>query len=140
MGIFSKLKELFEKKPTETLHELEEKIKQLQKKTNSKSIAVVGIGGRLKGLPLVYSTEDEDSLKNFSARLIELIKDLTKFAEERQVKEFTVHYLDSILFFKVIIENIGFLSHTQFESDIEVVKQWIMRNLSNLKEIFEEKV
>ena len=47
-------------------------IEQIKKKINAEMISIFGIGGRLKGLPLIYACDDGIDLKQFSARLYEV--------------------------------------------------------------------
>ena len=69
IGILSKLKDAFSSKSIDSLKEIEIELSKLQKKINAEMIALIGIGGRIKGLPLIYVTNDEDQLKKISARL-----------------------------------------------------------------------
>ena len=67
MGILSKL--FGRKDAEESFQEIEKELEQLKKKTSAEMIALIGAGGRLKGLPLIFVCDDESELKKFSARI-----------------------------------------------------------------------
>jgi len=140
MGILTKVKELFEKKPIETLRQLEEELAKIQNKNKYDIIALIGTGGRLKGLPLVYATEDEDSLKILSARLSELLKTIQNLSTEDIFRDIVINYTDSILFFKPIMNNISFFAVVRENNDILILKQFIYKNENLLKELFHDKI
>lgn len=140
MGIFNKVKELFEKKPIESLQQLEEELIKIQNKNKYEIIALIGTGGRLKGLPLIYATEDEDSLKIFTARLSELLKMVRNLSKEEIFRDIVINYNDSILFFKPIMTNISFFAIVRENNDILILKQFIYNNEKLLRELFHDKV
>jgi hypothetical protein len=127
MGIFSKVKELFDKKPIDSLKKLEEALTKLQLKKRYEILALIGTGGRLKGLPLVYAAEDENSLKIFTARITELLKMIENLSEERILRDFIINFNDSILFFKPIIKDISFMAIINENDDIIAIKQFIYK-------------
>ena len=64
MGLFDKIKEVFTKSSLESIQDLEKDLQKLQGKAIfSDVVAIIGTGGRLKGLPLIYSAKDENKLK-----------------------------------------------------------------------------
>ena len=138
MGILTKFRELFEKKPIETLRQLE--LAKIQLKNRYEIIALIGTGGRLKGLPLVYATEDENSLKILSARLSELLKMIENLSMDDILRDIVINYNDSIVFFKPIMNNISFFAVLRENDDILIVKQFIYKNEDLLKELFHDKV
>ncbi|MFX1384474.1 MAG: hypothetical protein ACFFBP_18775 [Promethearchaeota archaeon] len=142
MGIITRIKEIFEKKQIEfdSLKELETELVILKKKTNSKIIAIIGSGGRLKGLPLIYDADDENLLKIYTAKINELLIPIRNLADDKELTDFIINYKDSIILFKNIIENIGFLAFTRFSNDIALTQQWLFKNEIFLKKIFEQKV
>jgi len=141
MGILTKLKELFEKKPIiETLRQLEEEFAKIQNKNKYDMIALIGTGGRLKGLPLVYAAEDEDSLKILTARLSELLKTIQNLSSGDNVRDIVINYDDSILFFKPIMTNISFFAIVRDNNDILILKQFIYTNEDLLKELFHDRI
>lgn len=138
MGIFSKIKEIFEKKPIESFEQFEEELSKMKDKNRFETIALIGIGGRVKGLPLIYATDEDLSLKRFSAKLSELLKMIENLSNERSLRDFIINYDDSILFFKPIMNNIGFFAILNEKNDILVLKQFIYNNEKLLKELFHE--
>jgi hypothetical protein len=143
MGILTKVKELFEKtekKPIETLRQLEEELAKILIKNKFEMIALIGTGGRLKGLPLVYAADDEGSLKILSARLSELLKTIQNLSEEDILRDIIINYNDSVLFFKPIMTNISFFAIVRENNDILILKQFIYKNEDILKELFHDKI
>ncbi|MFX0070136.1 MAG: hypothetical protein ACFFAO_03510 [Candidatus Hermodarchaeota archaeon] len=139
MGFFNKLKETHGKKPIESLKNLEDELIKLQNRIKSEFIAIIGTGGRLKGLPLIYTTDDENILKSFSARIIEILKTIENLSTERNFRDLTINFEDtSILFLKPIMKDISFLAIFFDKDDIMVLKQFIYNNERILKELFHE--
>jgi len=135
MGIFSKVKELFDKKPVDSLKQLEESLTKLQLKNRYEILALIGTGGRLKGLPLVYAAEDENSLKIFTARMTELLKMIENLSKERILRDFIINFNDSIIFFKPIIKDISFMAIINENDDIIEIKQFIYKNEQLIREL-----
>jgi hypothetical protein len=136
MGILTKL---FGKKETEEgFQAIESELVKLQKKINAEMIVIFGTGGRLKGLPLIYTASDENDLKRFSARLYELMAPINILSDKRRVRDFIINYEDSILFFKQILGNIGYFALFQNKDDILLLKQWVYKKEQTLKELFHE--
>jgi hypothetical protein len=138
MGIFSKIREIFEKRPVESFKHFEEELYKLKNKNRYELIALIGIGGRVKGLPLIYATDDEISLKLYSAKLNELFKMIQNLSDDKIFRDFNVNYEESILFFKPITTNIGFLAILHNKNDIMIIKQFIYNNEKILRELFHE--
>jgi hypothetical protein len=138
MGIFSKVREIFEKKPIESFKQFEEELSKLKDKNRYEIISLIGIGGRVKGLPLIYATDDDTSLKVYSAKLNELFNMIQNLSDEKIFRDFTVNYDDSILFFKPIMSNIGFFAIINNKNDIMIIKQFIYNNEKLLRELFHE--
>ncbi len=135
MGILTKI---FGKKSIESLKEIEEDLNKLKKKTGSEIIAIIGTGGRLKGLPLIYTTNDETDLKRFSARLSELITPLANLSKERIFRDIIINYDDSILFFKQFLKNTSYFAVFDNKDNVLALKQWIYKNEQLLKELLHE--
>ncbi len=136
MGILSRL---FGKKEAEqSFKEIEAELIKLQKKINAEMIVIFGTGGRLKGLPLIYSASDENELKRFSARIYELLNPINNLSDKRQFRDFIINYEDSILFFKKILANIGYFAIFQNKDDLLSLKQWVYKKEQTLKELFHE--
>ncbi len=135
MGILEKL---FGKKSIDSLRGIEMDLNKLQKKTGSEIIAIIGTGGRLKGLPLIYTTSEETDLKRFSARLSELITPLANLSNERIVRDIIINFDDSILFFKQFLRNISYFAVFNNKDNVLALKQWIYKNEQLLKELLHE--
>ena len=133
MGILSRI--FGEKKEEETIQAIEEDLLKLKGKTKAEMIAIFGVGGRLKGLPLIYAADDDSALKQFSARLYELIGPINFLSEKRSLRDFVVNYEDSILYYKQILINIGFFAIILDKEDILTLKQWFYKKESVLKEL-----
>ncbi len=141
MGILSKLKDIISKgdKSIESLKQVDEELSILQKKINAEIIAIIGTGGRLKGLPLIYITPDEADLKKLSAKLSELVNPIKDISEDRNFRDFIINFDDSILFFKPIMREISIFAILLKNNDVLTLKQWIYKNELVLKELFHEK-
>ena len=138
IGILSKLKDAFSSKSIDSLKEIETELSKLQKKINADMIALIGIGGRIKGLPLIYVANDEDQLKKISARLYEILNPLNNLSSEHPFRDFTINYDDSIIFFKPVFSSVGFCANIKDKNDIVGIKQWIYKYEQILKELFHE--
>ena len=135
MGRFSNL---FKHVKFETLNEFEIELLKLQHTTNSKIVALIGIGGRFKGLPLLYAAEDEKELKIYAARISEFLIHLKNLASDKTLKEYIIYFGDSIMIFKKLIYTVAFVALTRFESDVEPIRQWISKKEELLKKLFHE--
>jgi len=136
MGILSRI--FGGKKSEETIQAIEEEMIKLKNKTNAEMIAIFGVGGRLKGLPLIYVADDEPALKKFAARLFELIGPINFLSDERILRDFVINYADSILFYKQILTNIGYFAIFQDKDATLTLKQWAYKKESVLKELLHE--
>ena len=135
MGLFSKLKDLFSGKSLESLKEYEPEIQKLQKKSNSEIIALIGTHGRLKGLPIIYAATDESDIRRLTAQITELIGPLTKLSDEETIRDVTIRYYGSILFYKPISENVSFFALASYKTDISTLDQWVNSNTVALREV-----
>ncbi len=134
MGILTRI--FGEKKEEEeSIQAIEKDLLKLKERVKAEMIAIFGVGGRLKGLPLVYAADDEPALKQFSARLYELIGPIKFLSEQRTLRDFVINYHDSILFYKQILTNIGFFAILLDKEDILTVKQWVYKKESTLKDL-----
>lgn len=136
MGFLSKI---FGKKEEHDIQVIESEMIKLKKKINAEMIVIFGIGGRLKGLPLIYASDDDNEVKQFSARLYEVIVPLDRVSVDRNVRDILINYNDSILFFKQIMENIGYFAIFGNKNDLLGVKQWIYKKEEVLKNLLHEK-
>ncbi|MBD3227824.1 MAG: hypothetical protein GF329_06515 [Candidatus Lokiarchaeota archaeon] len=133
MGLWSKLKEIFAGKSVETFQGLEEDLKKLFRKCNLRLVALVGTTSKIKGLPLIYAAENEDEIRVFSAKLINLIEPIKDLSDGKKIKNARITYEDQIIYTEPILENISFLAIYKQKNDIYNIKQWINNNKSNLK-------
>lgn len=136
MGLLSKLREMFSKKSIESFNEIEAEFEKIQKKSSSQIIALIGTSGKLKGLPLVYVSKEEDNLRSYAARITEFANPLKNIFNEKKIKEFIIQYEDSILYFNPIMKDISLIAIIENQSDIAILQQWINNKNEELKEIF----
>ncbi len=135
MGLFSRLKEFFSGKLIETLKEFEPEMQKLQKKSNSEIIALIGTHGRLKGLPILYSANNESVIRRYTAQVTEILGPLTKISEEETIRDVTIRYYGSTLFYKPILENVSFFALASYKTDVSILEQWVNSNIVALREI-----
>ena len=135
MGLFSKLKDLFSGKSLESLKEYEPEIQKLQKKSNSEIIALIGTHGRLKGLPIIYAAPDESDIRRLTAQITELIGPLTKISDEETIRDVTIRYYGSILFYKPVSETVSFFALASYKTDVSTLEQWVNNNIVALREV-----
>lgn len=137
MGIFDKIKDLFAKSSLESIQDLEKEIKLLQGKAIFSEIAaIVGIGGRLKGLPLIYSAKQEDKFKILVARISELINPIKNLVNQNELLEIDLMYKGLYIIYVSIKENIGFLGVSPMMDDIIVFREWNKKNSKILTNLF----
>ncbi|MFX1426276.1 MAG: hypothetical protein ACFFBE_07475 [Promethearchaeota archaeon] len=135
MGFLSKI---FGKKEEKGIQEVELEMQKLKKKVDAEMIAIFGIGGRLKGLPLIYASDDDSNMKQISARLYEIIEPLNNLATERILRDLIINYDDSTLFFKQIMKNIAYFAIFHEKSNLLALKQWIYKKEEFLKELLHD--
>ena len=133
------INQIFGKKEEHDIQVIESEMEKLKKKFNAEMIVIFGIGGRLKGLPLIYASDDDNEVKQFSARLYEVIVPLDRVSADRNIRDVVINYNDSILFFKQIMENIGYFAIFGNKNDLLGIKQWIYKKEQILKEMLHEK-
>lgn len=137
--MWSKIKEVIGMKPIETLKDFEADLIKLKEKTNCSYTALIGTGGRLKGLPLIYATDDENLLKRYTAKLCELVEPLKNLSNQDKLREFRIYYEDTIVIFKPIANDIDFIAAVKNSDYVQYIAQWIYKKQSDLKNIFENK-
>ena len=136
MGVFSRLKDLFSKKSIDSLKEVEQELNKLQKKSNSEIIALLGIHGRLKGLPLIYISKNETDLRRISAQLTELLKPLKNIYSQREIQDIIIRYMDSILYYRPLMKNVSFFAIVPHKNNLIALQQWINSKREILEELF----
>lgn len=135
MGILSRL---FGKKTYDSVKEFDEELTKFQQKNASEMMALVGTGGRLKGLPLVYSTENETDLKKYAARLIELIAPIKVITEGKSIERFTLIFDEKLLYFKPITQEVCFFAVLPNSSNMLSIQSWVNKKAKVLQELFQE--
>lgn len=136
MGILSRFKEFFVGKPIETIKELEIDLDKLFKKCDSRLMALIGTGSKVKGLSLIYSATNEDIVREFSARLSELIPGIKNLSKTKKIKDIRIDYEDEILYFKPLLEDIGFIALYRQKNDILNIRQWINNKTPIIIDLF----
>ena len=137
MGIFEKIKDLFAKSSLESIQDLEKEIQMLHGKAIfSDSVALIGIGGRLKGLPLIYSAKQEKEFKILVARISELISPVKNLEIQKELVEIDFVYKGLYIIFVSIKENIGFIGVSPIMDDMTTFRDWIKKNLKFLTTLF----
>ena len=137
MGILTKVHEMMVGKPAESLKEFELELYRIKKKCKSKIVALMGTGGRLKGLPLIY-TSDEDKILNLtSAKLYEILSCIHDIAGDKKLNDCILSYEGEILIFKPLLENIGLFAIIPDEKEIPHIREWIDKRIPELESIFE---
>lgn len=137
MGIFEKIKDMFAKTTFESLQDLEKEIKLLHGKAIfSDIVSLIGVGGRLKGLPLIYSVKEESEFKMIVARISELIKPLNNLKNDKELMEINLVYKGLYLIFMSINDNVGFLGVSPILGDLSIFREWIKKNNKQLISIF----
>jgi len=134
-GFFSRLKN---KNSIDSLEEFEKELKKVSEKINAEILALIGTGGRLKGLPLIYFAKEEEDLKKISANLVEVLNPLNKVSDNRIFRDITISFDDDLIFFKPILKNVGFFGVFYKKDDVVLLKQLIYKNEQLLKELFHD--
>jgi len=134
-GFFSRLKT---KNSIDSLEEFEKELKKVSEKINAEILALIGTGGRLKGLPLIYFAKEEEDLKKISANLVEVLNPLNKVSDNRIFRDITISFDDDLIFFKPILKNVGFFGVFYKKDDVVLLKQLIYKNEQLLKELFHD--
>ena len=137
MGILDKIKDVFGKSAIESIQDYEEEIKKLHGKALfSDIVAIIGIGGRLKGLPLIYSVKIEEDFKIIVARISELNNLVKTIKEKKELEEIILNFRGLYIIVIPITENIAFLGVSPMIDDMKIFRDWIKKNLKNLSDLF----
>jgi hypothetical protein len=102
----------------------------------SEAVSIIGTGGRLKGLPLIYSVNKEDDFKKIVARISELIHHAKELDTQRELVEINLSFEALHLILIPIKEDFGFLGVSPTWNDMKVFREWMKKNLKNLRELF----
>jgi ArsR family metal-binding transcriptional regulator len=138
MGLFSKLKETLLGKDIETAVEFEKELEELVTDYGLTHVAIIGIGGRLKGLPLIYSSENENVIKNLAAKMPELIKPIQTLQPSQEFERTVIKYKEKYLILIKLNENIGFIGMSDRKTPIEDSVKWIESKKDIINKLFEK--
>jgi hypothetical protein len=138
MGLFSKLKETLLGKDIETAVEFEKELEELVRDYGLTHVGIIGIGGRLKGLPLIFSSEDEKMIKNLAAKIPELIKPIQALQSSQELKRTVIKYKEDYLILIKLTENIGFIGMSNRKTPIEDSVKWIESKKEIINKLFEK--
>ena len=137
MGILDKIKDVFGKTTIESIQDYEKEIQKLHGKALfSDMIAIIGTGGRLKGLPLIFSVKEEKEFKILVARASELINSVKVIETKKELEEINLIFKGLYTVLIPITENIAFLGVSPMRDDIVIFRDWIKKNLKNLSNLF----
>ena len=137
MGIFDKIKDVFSSSSIESIQDYEKTIQKLHSMAMfSEIVAIIGTGGRLKGLPLIYSANNEDIFKKMVAQVSELVNIAEALDEQKQLVEVNLKYEGLYLILIPIKENIGFLGVSPTPNDMKVFREWMKKNLKTIVNLF----
>jgi hypothetical protein len=137
MGLFEKIKDVFSKTSFESIQDFEKEIQELRRHTMfSEIVAIIGTGGRLKGLPLIYSANQEDKFKKLVAKISEVMFLVNNLDIQEDLKEVILNFNGLYLIFIPIQENFGFLGVSPTENELKVFREWMKKNLKTLNALF----
>jgi hypothetical protein len=102
----------------------------------SEIVAIIGTGGRLKGLPLIYSVNQEDIFKKMVAQISELVNIAEALDEQKELVEVNLKFEGLYLILIPIKENIGFLGVSPTPNDMKVFREWMKKNLKTIVNLF----
>ena len=131
MGILSESK----LKDHVSIQEFVEALEDLHHRIRSKILALIGLAGRIKGLPIVYVTTNNYDLKLFSAKLNEFIDPLKKLFQYEKVKDFTINFEEYSIYFEPITDNVGFFGIISNGNNIFEIKHLLSKKKEMLKEL-----
>ncbi|HEY0090037.1 MAG TPA: hypothetical protein VGB37_14420 [Candidatus Lokiarchaeia archaeon] len=140
MGILDRLKEILNRTSVESLKDFELELYRIKQKTNSKLIALIGTGGRLKGLPLIYTFDDDKILNKIAAKLCEVKSFALDISDEKKLNEIILNYENNILIFNPFMKDIGFFAIIQSDTDIISIRTWMEKKLPTIKALIEPSI
>ncbi|MHA1263952.1 MAG: hypothetical protein ACTSRS_01855 [Candidatus Helarchaeota archaeon] len=138
MGILSKIKDLFSRKSIETVKEFEVEFHKLLKKTDSEVIALMGTKGKIKGLPLIYASQEGVKFRKYIAKLAELVAPIQFLYEDKIMKDIIIRYIDSSLYLRPIMPNISFFVISAPQGNLELLQSWIIEHDSIIRNLFHD--
>lgn len=137
MGILENIKDVFSTISLESIQNFEKDIQKLHSMAMfSEVVAIIGTSGRLKGLPLVYSVNQEENFKNLIAKINELIYHAKELDNQKELVELNLNFKGLYVILIPIKENFGFLGVSPTWNDMKVFREWMKKNLKKLKNLF----
>ena len=118
-----------------SIQEFVEDLEDLHHRIRSKILALIGLSGRIKGLPIVYVTNNNYDLELLSARLNEFIDPLKKLFQYEKVKDFTINFEEDSIYFEPITDNVGFFGNISNGNNIFEIKHLLSKKKEMLKEM-----
>jgi hypothetical protein len=131
------LKKFFGSTSIENLKELEKELMELQEQFRSGFIAVIGFGGRAKGLPLIFDAKNKEEIKKISAKFVNSLSSMNDLLGRQTIENIELRYTENILYFRKVNFEIGIIALIEYGKDIDKIKDWIGDNLSKVKMLFE---
>jgi hypothetical protein len=98
---------------------------------------VIGYGGRLKGLPLIYQADNKDQIKKVTAKFVNALGSMEGILGRQSVENLNVRFTENIVHFRKVNNEIGIIALIEYGNDIDRIKEWIGDNLSKVKRLFE---
>jgi len=136
MEIFNKFKNYFSTS-IENLKELESELLELQEQFKSGFIAVIGFGGRVKGLPLIYQAKNKEEVKKMAAKFVNSLSTMDGLLGRQSIENLNIRFTENILYFRKVNNEIGIIALIEYGKDIDRIRDWIGDNLSKVKILFE---
>ena len=118
-----------------SIQEFVEALEDLHHRIRSKILALIGLSGRIKGLPIVYVTNNNYDLELLSAKLNEFIDPLKKLFQYEKVKDFTINFEEYSIYFEPITDNVGFFGIISNGNNIFEIKHLLSKKKEMLKEM-----
>jgi predicted regulator of Ras-like GTPase activity (Roadblock/LC7/MglB family) len=138
MGLLSRLRETLLGKDIETAVEFEKELEELVTDYGLSHVSIIGIGGRLKGLPLIYSSENEKMIKNLAAKIPELIKPIQTLHSAQELERTVIKYKETYLILIKLTENIAFIGISDKKTPIEDSVLWIESKKDVINRLFKK--
>ena len=131
------LKKFFGSTSIENLKELEKELMELQEQFKSGFIAVIGFGGRVKGLPLIYQTKNKEEVKKRAAEFVNALGSMDGLLGRQSIENLNIRFTENILYFRKVNNEIGIIALIEYGKDIDRIRDWIGDNISKVKILFE---
>ena len=139
MGILDNITDFFSSSSLESIQEYEKNIQKLHSMAMfSEIVAIIGTGGRLKGLPLIYSVNQEENFKKVVAKISELVHHAKELDNQKELVELNLNFKGLYVIHVPIKENFGFLGASPTWNDMKVFREWMKKNLKKLQDLFKD--